>query len=107
MHESIAKNAKGAVPLHAVKAADLKRWLTTRPKREHDWLTAANFAAKDGELVLIPGAKGLAGAVLGLGKGADKYALAQFSEQLPRGTYRFDDVAEGYGGVDGVLAWIL
>lgn len=107
MHESIAKNAKGAVPLHAVKAGDLKRWLASRPKREQDWLKAANFAAKDGELILIPGAKGLAGAVLGLGKGTDKYALALFSEQLPRGLYRFDDVAEGYGGATGVLAWIL
>ncbi|MGN6515513.1 MAG: leucyl aminopeptidase family protein [Rhizomicrobium sp.] len=107
MHESIAKSAKGAVPLHAVKSADLKRWLAARPKREQEWLKASNFSAKDGELLLIPGAKGLAGAVLGLGNGSDKYALAQFSEQLPRGTYAFGDVAEGYGGANGVLAWIL
>jgi leucyl aminopeptidase len=107
MHESIVKSAKGAVPLHAVKAADLKRWLVSRPARERDWLKAANFSAKDGELALIPGVRGLAGAVLGLGKGADKFALAQFSEQLPKGTYAFGDVAEGYGGINGVLAWIL
>jgi leucyl aminopeptidase len=107
MHESIVKSAKGAVPLHAVKAADLKRWLVSRPARERDWLKAANFSAKDGELALIPGVRGLAGAVLGLGKGADKFALAQFSEQLPKGTYAFGDVAEGHGGISGVLAWIL
>lgn len=107
MHESVVKSAKSAVPLHAVKAADLKRWLAARPKREQDWLKAAHFSAKDGELVLIPGAKGLAGAVLGLGKGRDKYALAQFSEQLPKGTYAFGDIAEGFGGETGVLAWIL
>jgi len=107
MHESVVKSAKGAVPLHAVKAADLKRWLASRPKREQDWLKAANFAAKDNELVLIPGARGLAGAVLGLGKGNDRYALAQFSEQLPKGTYGFGDVPDGFGGNNGVLAWIL
>jgi leucyl aminopeptidase len=107
MHESLLRSAKGAVPLHAVKAADLKLWLAMRPKREQDWLKAANFAAKDGELVLIPGAKGLGGAVLGLGKGNDRYALAQFSEQLPKGIYRLADVADGFGGDRGVLAWIL
>jgi leucyl aminopeptidase len=107
MHESIVKSARGAVPLHAVKADDLKRWLASRPKQEQDWLKAANFSAKDGELVLIPGRHGLAGAVLGLGKGTDKFALAQLSEQLPKGTYAFGDIAEGYGGVNGVLAWIL
>lgn len=107
MHESLLRSAKGAVPLHAVKAADLKPWLAARPKREQDWLKAANFAAKDGELVLIPGAKGLGGAVLGLGKGNDRYALAQFSEQLPKGIYRLADIADGFGDDRGVLAWIL
>jgi leucyl aminopeptidase len=101
------KSAKGAVPLHAVKAADLKRWLASRPAREQDWLKAANFSAKDGEMTLIPGARGVAGAVLGLGKGTDKFALAQFSEQLPKGTYAFGNVAEEHGGINGVLAWIL
>jgi len=107
MHESIVRSAKGAVPLHAVKAVDLKRWLASRPKREQDWLKAAKFSAKDGELILVPGVKGLAGAVLGLGKGTDKLALAQFSEQLPQGTYTFAGIAEGYGGLTGTLAWIL
>jgi len=107
MHPNIVKNAKNSVPLHAVKADDLKRWMGSRPKREQDWLKATNFSAKDGELILVPGAKGLAGAVLGLGKGNDKYALAQFSEQLPPGVYAFGDIADGYGGANGTLAWIL
>ncbi|MBS0274096.1 MAG: leucyl aminopeptidase family protein [Proteobacteria bacterium] len=107
MHSSIVKSAKGPVPLHAVKAADFRRWMNSRPKREQDWLKAAHFSAKDGELILIPGMKGLAGAVLGLGKGTDKYALAQFSEQLPPGAYAFADIADGYGGANGTLAWIL
>lgn len=107
MHASIIRSAKNAVPLYAVKAADLKRWIGSRSKREQDWLKAANFSAKEGELVLIPGAKGLAGAVLGLGKGSDKYALAQFSEQLPPGIYAFSDIVDGYGGANGTLAWIL
>jgi leucyl aminopeptidase len=108
MHESLVRHAKGAVPLHAVKAADLKRWRATRPAREVQWLENAGFAAKAGELALIPNARGgLAGAVLGLGKGEDALALAQFSESLPQGSYALGDVAEGFGGVQAALGWIL
>ena len=109
MHESLVKSAKGAVPLHAVKADALKRWLPTRGKRERAWLESAGFAAKDGEMALIPnaGGGGIAAAVLGLGKGEDRLALAQFAESLPAGTYAFGDIAEGFGGANGTLAWIL
>ena len=54
MHSSLAKSAKGAIPLHAVKPTDLKRWLSTRAKREAEWLRNAGFAAKEGELLLVP-----------------------------------------------------
>jgi leucyl aminopeptidase len=96
------------VKLHAVKAADLKRWLAARPKREANWLRCAGFAAKDGELVLVPAASGgIAAAVLGLGKGDDPLALATFSEHLPHGTYVLGDVPNGFGGARGALAWAL
>jgi hypothetical protein len=57
MHPSLVRTAKSAVKLHAVKAADLKRWLDARPKRESNWLTGAGFSAKDGELVRVPAAR--------------------------------------------------
>ncbi|HEY2071118.1 MAG TPA: leucyl aminopeptidase family protein [Rhizomicrobium sp.] len=108
MHESLVRSAKGAVSLHAVKATDLKKWRASRSKREAQWLESAGFAAKDGEMVLIPNASGgLASAVLGLGKGGDSLALAQFSESLPPGTYALGSVAEGFGGVTAALAWVL
>ncbi|MBV9993294.1 MAG: leucyl aminopeptidase family protein [Alphaproteobacteria bacterium] len=108
MQASFARNAKGAIPLHAVTADDLKRWLGTRPKREAEFLRAAGFAAKEGDLRLIANAQGgIASAVLGLGKGEDILALATFAEQLPSGTYRFDGVPEKQGGANGALAWLL
>jgi leucyl aminopeptidase len=108
MQVSFAKNAKGAVPLHAVRAVDFRRWLATRPKREAAYLRSVEFAAKDGELRLVPDAQGnIASAVLGLGKGEDILALATFSESLPAGTYRFADVPEELGGATGALAWAL
>jgi len=108
MHSSLAKSAKGAIPLHAVKAADLKRWLAARGRREAQWLKAAGFSAKEGELLLVPKPDGrLAFAVLGLGGGRDEFALAQFSESLPEGSYALFDVPEGMGGTTAALAWIL
>ena len=107
MHPSLVRTAKNAVKLHAVKAADLKRWLAARPKREANWLKSAGFAAKDGELVLVPAAGGVAAAVLGLGKGDDPLALATFSENLPHGAYALGDVPEGFGGARAALAWTL
>jgi leucyl aminopeptidase len=108
MHPSLVRSAKNAVKLHAVKSADLKRWLGLRPKREANWLKSAGFAGKDGELALVPAASGgIAAAVLGLGKGDDALAFATFSENLPHGTYALGDVPKGFGGARAALAWAL
>ncbi len=108
MHASLVRSAKGAIPLHAVKSADLKRWLPTRGTRDAEWLRAANFSAKQYELLLVPNAGGrLASAILGLGTGGDPLALAAFSESLPQGTYALGDVPAEVGGTHAALAWIL
>jgi leucyl aminopeptidase len=108
MHASLVRSAKGAIPLHAVNASNLKRWLPTRGKREADWLRAANFSAKEYELLLVPnGSGGLASAVLGLGSGHDPLALAAFSESLPQGTYALGDVPSEVGGARAALGWVL
>jgi leucyl aminopeptidase len=108
MHASLVRSAKGAVPLHAIGGDRLKRWLSTRSKREGEWLRSANFSAKEGEILLLPNTSGgLSGAVLGLGKGGDPLALAAFSEALPQGTYAFGEVPQELGSARGTLAWVL
>jgi leucyl aminopeptidase len=108
MHVSFTKAARNAVALHAVGASGLKTFLARRSRREAAVLKSAGFAGRDGELKLIPSASGeLACAVLGLGKGDDILALANFAEQLPAGTYRFADVPEAQSGANGALAWAL
>jgi leucyl aminopeptidase len=102
------RSARKAVPLFAVAAKDLKRFLSALPKRDRAFLKSTDFAARDGELRLLPDASGaIASAVLGLGKGGDTLALATFAEQLPAGTYRFADVPSDLGGATGALAWAL
>jgi len=108
MQASFAKNAKGAIPLYAVTAGDLKAWLETRPRRDKAFLEATGFAAKDGDLRLLCDAQGgIAGAVLGLGKGEDIYALAAFAEQLPAGAYALAEAPDSHGGPAAALAWLL
>ena len=99
MQASFAKSARNAIPLCAVTRGDLKRFLAKRSSREAAYLKSTGFGGRDGELRLVPNAAGgIASAVLGLGKGEDSLALAQFSEQLPAGIYRFDDVPAAAGG---------
>jgi leucyl aminopeptidase len=108
MHASFARSAKGAVPLYAVAASDVKRWLTTRSKRDQQFLSAAAFAGREGDLRLVPDARGgIAFAVLGLGKADDVLALATFSEQLPPGTYRIEEAPVNCNGAMAALAWAL
>jgi leucyl aminopeptidase len=108
MQTSFAKNARGAIALHAVRESDLRRWLATRSQRDSAFLKSVGFAAAEGDLRLLPDAKGaLSAAVLGLGKGTDPLALARFAESLPAGTYRFADVPPEAGADMGALAWAL
>jgi leucyl aminopeptidase len=108
MHASFARSAGGAIPLHAVRASDLKSWLAERTSRDVRFLKAAGFTAESGDLRIVPDQRGNIGlAVLGLGQGDDALALAAFPEQLPPGVYRYQWLPEGYGGPMGALAWAL
>jgi leucyl aminopeptidase len=102
MHASFAKSGKHSVALHAAAPADIRGFLARFP-----YLKASGFAAKEGELRLIPGKSGLAAAVLGLGKSKDALALAEFSEKLPDGLYHLGEVPEFCGGANAALAWAL
>lgn len=102
MHPGLVKNARSAIPLHAVRAMDAKSWCERAP-----FLKASGFTAKEGELRLLPGRSGVAAAVLGLGKSEDALALAAFSEQLPDGVYRLGEVPDFCGGAKAALAWTL
>lgn len=108
MHDWLVTRAKNAIPLDAVAKPDLEAWLSKQSGPERRWLRSAGFAAKDGELQLVPAADGAIGlAALGLGEKKDPLALAAFSESLPEGTYVFRDVPAELGSAQGALAWLL
>ena len=99
---------KKPIPVHAVLAKDLEQFLETARAAESRWLRATGFAAKDGELALVPDDTGALGAaVLGLGKGRDPHALALFSERLPPGVYALGDVPAPFAGARATYAWAI
>ncbi|HEX5282160.1 MAG TPA: leucyl aminopeptidase family protein, partial [Micropepsaceae bacterium] len=101
-------DSRQALPLYAVLQRDLNTFLERLGPRESAWLKSTAFGAKNCELALLPGADGaLAGAVLGLGKGQDVHALALFSERLPKGTYRLENVPQEFGGARAAYAWAI
>jgi leucyl aminopeptidase len=108
MHASFAKSGKGAIALHAVTEKECKAWLAARPAAQRRFLDAQGFKGEEGALVLLPDAQGaLALAVLGLGKGTDKLALAAFSERLPKGVYRLETKPRDISDHDAALSWLL
>src|SRR3954469_13360632 len=85
------------IPVHAVLAKGLERFLTECGSAEARWLKAVGFGAKDGELVLVPNSEGGIGAVvLGLGLGRDPHALALCTERLPPGLYTLGQVPDAF-----------
>ncbi len=54
-------------PLHVVPVEGLEAWLAAQPEAVRGWLAASGFTGALGDLALIPGDGGVAGAVFGYG----------------------------------------
>jgi leucyl aminopeptidase len=106
MHPNLAINAKNGLDLHAVCAKDAKAWL--EGKKRAGLVSLVGFGGAAGELVALCDRKGaIAAWVLGLGKGGDRFALAEAAEKLPAGLYRLGEVAEFCGGAWAALGWLM
>ena len=75
-----------ALPLHTVRPAALEAFLATLPDAQRAFLSATGFAAKPGDLQLLPGPHGLSGAVLGLGTDRSPHVFGALAAQLPEGS---------------------
>ncbi len=81
--DCLTEDDKGARPLHTVRPDALAAFLGGLSSAQSAWLTATGFAAKAGELQLLPGPEGLCGAVLGLGEDRSPHAFGALPAQLP------------------------
>ena len=109
---TFAADPGAAIPLHAVAADALTAWRETLPPPAAAWLEASGFAARAGQVAVIPDADGgLSMAVAGLGKTADhqrgRFLFADARGALPKGTYRLISDLSGAALDEAALGWLL
>ena len=54
---SLVEGGAGAVPVEVVSKAGFEGWLGGQPGAVGAWAAALDFTAKDGEVLLLPGAQ--------------------------------------------------
>ncbi len=77
-----------ALPVHALRPAGLAAFLAASPHAA--FLQASGFTAAAGEIRLLPGADGLAGAVFGLGDSTDPHLFGALPFGLPPVCWRVE-----------------
>ena len=82
----VVDSAEGARPLCAVRPAELTGVLDRFAEPQARYLRDLGFAARVGELQFLPGADGVAGAVLGIGDDRSPYAFGDLAFRLPVGS---------------------
>ncbi len=86
--DCLAPPASVALPVFALRPADLDGFLSTSPHKA--FLQAGGFTAASGEIRLIPGEQGLSGAVFGLGDNRDPHVFGALAFGLPPGIWRIE-----------------
>jgi leucyl aminopeptidase len=90
--------------IHTVTKAGLEDWISILPVRARNAVSAAQFKAKSGELVILPGDKPEDWSVaIGAPDNPGIWDFASAATRLPEGTYR---LAEGTPG-QAALGWLL
>jgi leucyl aminopeptidase len=93
-----------ALPLHVLAPSELAAW--TASHQAGAFVSQAGFAAKAGELLLLPGEGGLGGAVVGLGDApASAWGFGGLAHALPAGSvWRLDGAPDP---ARAALGWAL
>ena len=98
-----------SLPLHIIGSEGLDAFLAASPHA--GWLRAAGFEAGLGELILLPGPDGLAGAVAGLGtdkaRRRSRFGLARAFAALPPGDWHLDGPLTPEQADEAALAALL
>ena len=106
MAEGKPAERMSSLPIHALSAAQLPMFLSALPVASGDFLRASGFTAKPGDIALIPGADGLVGAVIGIGKEASPWDFGGAPWALPAES-RWHLVGDEVDPAHAVLGWHL
>jgi leucyl aminopeptidase len=108
---TFASDADGVRPLHLVSSDGLDGWLEGPGAAAAAWVRAAGFKAKAGEVLLLPEADVVGGALGGLGGAKDRargrFLAASLRAKLPDGAWRFETGMTGDDLAEAALGWLL
>ena len=112
MTPKFAQSSDNAIPIYVVKSADLDHTLGQLDSAARAWVTASEFTAKLGEVVLVPNVDGGIQTVLaGWGDAAarrrGRFHMALIADRLPAGTYRIATGLDAEELQESALAWLL
>ena len=98
-----------SLPLHVVPAAALADWYGGAGADWAGFLAASGFEAASGDLRLLPGPDGLAGAVIGTGgtRTRGRFALAKAVGALPAGDWHLAGRMTEQEAKEAALGWLL
>ena len=108
---AFAEPAATSRPLHVVAPEALEDWRAAQPAATADWLNATGFEAAYGDLRLLPGIGGVAGAVVGLGsaqaRARSRFGLIRNIATLPAGTWHLTGTLTPDQRDEAALGWLL
>ena len=100
-----------SLPLHVVASDALPTWVGGPGAAWAGWLAASGFEAGLGEVRLLPGPIGVAGAVVGLGsaraRARVRFGLARAVSALPRGDWHLAGTMDEADAKEAALGWLL
>jgi leucyl aminopeptidase len=102
-----------AIPLIALDAAILPRYLAKQPERIRRWVAAQGFIADANTVLLVPDADGSPmAALVGVADASDPFALGACPFALPPGTYALNKLGLNNDGLridmgNAILGWGL
>lgn len=107
-----AKPSDGSCSVHILTSNALDGWLDKAAPVDADWIRATGFAAKSGEICLLPDtAGGIAQVLAGLGgetaRRRQRFVIAGIAAKLPAGTYHIASTHEREALDEHALAWLL
>ncbi len=98
-------------PVTLIEKTELPRWLKAAPAATRNWVEGSGFAAKPGEICVVPGrdgrpARALA-AIGGNGTPDSLWHAAGLALRLPKGSYRFDPEPDAATATRLATGWAL
>lgn len=97
-----------AIPIHALRPADLDRWLEGRHSSLRTLCDTHGFRAQAAKVLLVPFSDGRLERVLfGLGEETDSRIFGQLAQSLPDSVFEMASAPREFGAGRIALAWIM